>query len=370
MTARRLHRLHDEFGQSPWIDNLQRRSLTDGSLERLRDRGVRGLTSNPTIFHKAITGSDDYDEQFAQLIGAGLSTADAYWTMVVDDIRGACEVFAPVHESSDGGDGFVSVEVDPELAYDGTATLTAARDLHELIDRPNVMIKIPGTPVAPPAIRQMIAEGRSVNVTLIFSLERYRTVAETYVAGLEELARDPTADLASVASVASFFVSRVDTAVDALLDALGGDRARAQRGRAAIAQAHLAYRIYGEIFTSERFAALAARGARPQRLLWASTGTKDPGYSDVLYVDNLIGPNTVNTLPDPTLEAFDDHGRLHRTLDADPAQDDLVWSELSAIGIDMATVAQQLESEGVESFRASFAALLDDLGDKRTQLEH
>ena len=368
MSSARLQRLYDEFDQSPWIDNLQRRALLDGSLVRLRDGGVRGLTSNPTIFHKAISGSDHYDEQFADLIGSGLSTTDAYWAMVVDDILSACEVFGPVHESSSGRDGFVSVEVDPELAYDPDATLAAARRLHERLDRPNVMIKIPATEVARPAIRQMIAEGRSVNVTLIFSLDRYRAVAETYVDGLEDLARDPAADLSAVSSVASFFVSRVDTAVDARLDEIGTARAAGLRGRAALAQARLAYRIFGEVFSTDRFAALAARGARPQRLLWASTGTKDPSYSDVVYVDGLIGPDTVNTLPDQTLEAFADHGRLERTLDADIGREDAVWSALADVGIDMGIVADRLEADGVESFRASFIALLDDLERKRAAI--
>ncbi|MCU0259930.1 MAG: transaldolase, partial [Ilumatobacteraceae bacterium] len=331
----RLHQLADVHGQSPWLDNLARAYLTSGELERFRDRGVRGLTSNPTIFQKAIQGSADYDEQFRGLVGDGGSIVDGYWEMVTADIHGACDVFAPVHDATGGLDGYVSVEVDPGLAHDGPGTARAARELHERLARPNLMVKIPATAEGLPAIRQMIAEGRSINVTLIFSLDRYQQVMEAYLEGLEALAADPAADLSGVASVASFFVSRVDTEVDRRLEALGTEAALGLRGQAALAQARLAYRRFGEVFSGARWEALVARGARVQRPLWASTGTKNPAYSDVLYVDGLIGPHTVNTLPEATLEAFAEHGTLARTVDADPATTDATWARLDEVGIDM-----------------------------------
>lgn len=365
----RLNRLCNEFGQSPWLDNLQRSYLTSGELAVFRDRGVRGLTSNPTIFHKAITGSDDYDEQFARLVRNGSdSVVDHYWDLVIDDIHGACDVFHPTFVDSDGADGYVSVEVDPGLAHDGAGTEQAARALHERIDRPNLMVKIPATLAGLPAIERMIAEGRRVNVTLIFGLERYEAVMEAYLAGLEEFASDPDADLAGVASVASFFVSRADTEVDRRLESIGTDAALALRGQAAIAQARLAYRRFREVFSGPRWEALAARGARVQRPLWASTGTKNADYSDVVYVDGLIGPDTVNTLPEATLEAFADHGTLQRTIDADPDQTDRVWAGLADVGVDMADVAAVLESEGVDSFQNSFDELLTALGTKADEL--
>lgn len=353
-----LRRLHDEFGQSPWLDNLRRDYLTTGELARLVSRGVRGLTSNPTIFQKAIQGSNDYDIQFAELVKAGKSVNDVYWDLVLSDISGALDVFDDLFASSGGVDGFVSVEVDPNLAHDGPGTLSAARDLHDRVARPNVMIKIPATTQGLDPIRKMIAEGRSVNVTLIFSLDRYADVVEAYIAGLEDLAADPTADLARVASVASFFISRVDSEVDARLSAIGSEQTHELLGRAAIAQARLAYEIFVTRFGGPRWQRLAARGARPQRPLWASTSTKNPAYPDTLYVDQLIGPHSVNTLPDQTLEAFDDHGSLARTIDADLESAHATWAALAAAGIDMSDVAAKLEREGVASFRASFVELI------------
>lgn len=364
-----LIRLADEFGQSPWLDNLRRSYLTSGELAAMRDRGVRGLTSNPTIFQKAITGSDDYDHQFAALVRDRESTVvEDYWDLVVADIHGACDVFDPTWEGTGGLDGYVSVEVDPGLAHDSSGTEQAARELHERIARRNLMVKIPATEAGVPAIRAMIGEGRNVNVTLIFSLERYVAVMEAYLAGLEALAADPDADLSEVSSVASFFISRVDTEVDRRLEAIGTDAALALRGRAALTQGRLAYRAFRETFSGPRWEALAARGARVQRPLWASTGTKNAAYSDVLYVDGLIGPDTVNTLPEDTLEAFADHGTLSRTADADPAATDRDWAALHEVGIDMDDVAATLESEGVDSFQKSFDELIAALETKADEL--
>lgn len=363
----RLHRLSTEFGQSPWLDNLRRDYLTSGALAELRDRGVRGLTSNPTIFQKAIQGSADYDSQFRSLMTSGASVYEAYWAMVDSDIHGACDVFESVHRESSGDDGHVSVEVDPTLAHDGAGTEAAARSLHERLDRANVMVKIPATPEGLPAIEQMIAEGRNVNVTLIFSLERHQAVMDSYVRGLERLAADPAADLSCVASVASFFISRVDVEVDRRLDAIGTEQARSLRGRAAVAQARLAYAQFERTFSGPRWEALVERGARVQRPLWASTGRKNPAYSDVMYVDELIGPHTVNTLPEDTLEAFDDHGTLNRTIDADCDAARRTWNDLAEVGVALDDVAEGLERDGVAAFMSSFDDLLDTLRAKAAE---
>ena len=345
-----LTALFNEFGQSIWLDNLSRAHLNDGSLNARIAQGVRGLTSNPTIFAKAIQGSADYDEQFGALMAAGLAPVDAYWHMVIDDIQAACDAFAPLYESSDAVDGYVSVEVAPELSRNTSGTLSAARELHERVDRANVMIKIPATVEGLPAIQSMIAEGRSVNVTLIFGPERHQAVMEAYISGLEQLATNPDADLSRVASVASFFISRVDTEVDDRL----GDSGHELCGSAAIAQGRLAYTNFLDAFSGPRWEALAARGARVQRPLWASTGTKNPAYSDVLYVDELIGPDTVNTVPEATLDAFLDHGSSERTIDRDIAETSAVLDRLSSANIDLDDVAEKLERDGLASFAASF----------------
>lgn len=363
-----LHRLHSDGGQSPWLDNLRRGWITSGQLAAMRDRGVRGLTSNPTIFQKAIQGSADYDTQFTALVRDDASPLDAYWELVLRDIDSALDVFAPVYADSSGTDGFVSVEVDPSLADDTARTLQAARSLHERISRLNVMIKIPATSAGLPAIRTMIAEGRSVNVTLIFSLERYGAVLEAYVAGLEDRLDSGVQNLAVTASVGSFFISRVDTEVDRRLTEIGSDAALALRGKAAIAQARLAYQMFCDTFSGPRWDKLAAAGAQMQRPLWASTSTKNPAYRDTMYVDELIGPHTVNTLPDATLEAFDHHGCIARTLDADIAQAQHIWQAIAEIGVDHAAVAQQLEREGVNSFQKSFDELLAALTTKAAAL--
>ncbi|MEI8237947.1 MAG: transaldolase [Actinomycetota bacterium] len=360
----RLSHLYHEFGQSPWLDNLKRSYLTGGKLEHLIQSGIRGLTSNPTIFQKAIQGSPDYDEQFRELVAAGGTTLDHYWAMVLRDINDALQQFSELYHASYAGDGYVSVEVDPGLAHDGPATEAAARALHLQIDRPNLMVKIPGTEAGLPAIRQMFAEGRSINVTLIFSLDRYQKVMDAYVEGLEQYVATVNADAAKVASVASFFISRVDSEVDARLDAIGTPEALALKGKAAITQAKLAYQAFQRTFSGPRWDALADAGAAVQRPLWASTSTKNPAYPDTLYVDQLIGPDTVNTLPDATIEAFADHGHAARTIDLDVETAEAVWSGLTAVGVDMDDVAAKLERDGVASFQQSFDELLHALAEK------
>lgn len=362
-----LRRTYTDQGQSPWLDNLQRSYITSGKLAQLIDAGVRGLTSNPTIFQKAIQGSTDYDEQFSWEIQSGASPLDAYWSLVVKDINDALDVFADLYEHSDGVDGYVSVEVDPRLARDGEQTLMAARDLHERIGRSNVMIKIPATEEGLPAIEQMIAEGRNVNVTLIFSLERYQQVMDAYIAGLERrVALDlPISD---IHSVASFFISRVDNDIDALLTAHGADEALALRGTAAISQARLAYKAFQDTFSGPRWDALHGHGANVQRPLWASTSTKNPSYPDTLYVDQLIGPMTVNTIPESTLEAFADHGTVARTIDTDVDSAARSWESLSSFNVDVNAVARKLEDEGVASFIKSFEDLIEALNEKAASL--
>jgi len=364
----RLIRLYEEFGQSPWLDNLTRGFLTSGQLAEWRDGGIRGLTSNPTIFQKAISGSADYDEQFSGIATDGGPVLDDYWALVLSDINGACEVFDPLYEQSDGRDGFVSVEVDPGLAHDSAGTEAAARDLHERIGRRNLMVKIPATAEGIAPIRQMLSEGRNINITLIFSLERHQEVMDAYLDGLEAYAGLDASDLSKVASVASFFVSRVDTEVDRRLEAIGTPEALELRGKAAVAQAKLAYRQFSETFSGPRWEALASRGARVQRPLWASTSTKNPAYPDTLYVDELIGPDTVNTLPDATIEAFSDHGTLARRVDADVDEAEATWRRLGEVGVDLADVSDTLEREGVTNFEKSFAELLDALQAKAAEL--
>jgi transaldolase len=362
----RLIQLYEEQGQSPWLDNLTRGYLTSGQLASLRDGGIRGLTSNPTIFQKAIEGSPQYDDQFRTLVAKdGSAVIDDYWALVLQDIRGALDVFAPLYESSHGGDGFVSVEVAPDLAHDEEGTATAARNLHETIAKPNLLVKIPGTAEGVGAIRQMIGEGRSINVTLIFSLPRYGDVMEAYLSGLEAV----DGDLGGVHSVASFFISRVDTEVDRRLEAIGSPEALALRGKAAVAQGKLAYQQFRQTFSGPRWEALQARGANLQRPLWASTSTKNPAYPDTLYVDTLIGPDTVNTLPDATIEAFRDHGTVARTVDAGVDEAHAVWDDLAKVGVDMDDVAEQLEREGVSSFQKSFDELLGALTTKANELK-
>ena len=362
-----LHQLYAEAGQSPWIDNLSRDSIGSGRLADLVAEGIRGVTSNPTIFQKAMTGSDAYTADFARLVQTG-SVEQAFWEMAMADVAAALEILHPLYDQSGYSDGFVSLEVSPALAHDTAGTVKDARDFHERIDMPNLLVKIPATEAGVPAIRQMISEGRNINVTLIFSLERYDAVVEAYISGLEALA-SAGGDVSRVHSVASFFVSRVDTEVDRRLGAIGGDAALALRGKAAVAQAKLAYSLFVERFAGPRWDALRAKGAHVQRPLWASTSTKNPAYPDLLYVDTLIGPHTINTLPDATVAAFLDHGRVERTVDkgVDDARRHL--ETLAGEGVDMADVSRTLEEEGVAAFSKSYEELLQALQDKANELE-
>jgi len=359
----RLHDLFDRQGQSPWIDNLTRIGLQSGQLGQLMAQGVRGVTSNPTIFQKAMTGSAAYDDQFRELLRSK-SVEEAYWAMVFDDIRSALAAMRPVYDASDGVDGFVSLELAPALAHDGPASAETARSFHEGIGEPNLMVKIPGTAAGLPAVQQMIAEGRSINITLIFGIERYGAVIEAYLAGLE--ARQ--GDLSTIASVASFFISRVDTEVDRRLTEIGSAEALGLRGKVAVAQAQLAYQLFQERFAGPRWEALAARGARVQRPLWASTSTKNPAYPDLLYVDTLIGPDTVNTMPDATMDAVLDHGVIERTVDGAVDEAKAVIARTEALGVDLDDVAKTLEDEGVASFAKSFDELMQSLQDKANEL--
>jgi transaldolase len=356
----RLHDLYATQGQSPWIDNLSRPAIQDGGLQKLVDDGIRGVTSNPTIFQKAMTGSVAYDKQFQQLM-AHTSVEQAFWEMAIDDVADACAILRPIYDAS-GADGFVSLEVSPTLASDTEGTIKAARDLHERMRLPNLFVKIPATPEGVPAIEKMISEGRNINVTLMFSLSRYQEVIDAYLSGLETRAA-AGGDLGRVHSVASFFVSRVDTEVDRRLEA-AGQQDRGLEGKSAVAQARLAYRLFQQRFSGPRWEALAAKGAHPQRPLWASTSTKNPAYPDLLYVDDLIGSDTVNTMPDATVAAFLDHGIIARTVDADYQGAEAHLARLKDAGIDMDDVAQVLEEEGVASFTKSYEELLQALHDK------
>jgi transaldolase len=361
----RLTRLSKEQGQSPWIDNLTRPAIIEGGLHKRVEDGIRGVTSNPTIFQKAMTGSAAYEDQFRSLIARD-SVETAFWDMAIDDVVGACAILRPVHDDSGGTDGFVSLEVSPALANDTDKTIEAARNLHQRINLPNLFVKIPATEAGVPAIRKMISEGRNINVTLIFSLARYGEVIEAYLSGLEAFAA-AGGDLSTVHSVASFFVSRVDTEVDRRLAAIG-DVGAELAGKAAVAQAKLAYQLFVQQFGGTRWETLRSAGALPQRPLWASTSTKNPAYPDLLYVDNLIGPDSVNTMPDATIDAFIDHGRVARTVDANVEAAQAELTRLEEIGIDMADVSRVLEEEGVASFLKSWDELLQSLNDKANAL--
>jgi transaldolase len=362
----RLQDLYQQQGQSPWLDDLKRSYLRDGTLARMVNDGIRGVTSNPTIFAKAISGEDTYDGEFATLARKG-TVLDAYWRMVMDDVTDACGVLRATNDESGGTDGFVSLEVAPDLAHDTDGTVRAARWIHETVDRPNLMVKIPATAPGVPAIRTMIGAGRNINVTLIFGLARYDEVIEAYLSGLEALVA-AGGDPSRVSSVASFFVSRVDTETDRRLEAVGTDEAMALRGRAAVANAKLAYRMFQDRFSGHRWDALAAKGANVQRPLWASTSTKNPAYPDLLYVDTLIGPDTVNTMPEGTIAAFEDHGAVARTVDAGVDEAHATIDGLARVGVDFADVAKILEDEGVAAFAKSFDELIQALSDKANAL--
>jgi transaldolase len=352
-----MTRLHDlaAAGTSPWLDNIHRSWLRSGEFRRMVDEGVLGVTSNPTIFQKAIADTDDYDDAIASLAAEGASPADIFFELAIEDVREAADQLRHVYDETGHLDGFVSFELPPSMANDTEASVAAAPEFFGRIGRPNVFIKIPGTAEGTPAIEESIAAGINVNVTLLFSLEQYEAIHMAYIRGLERrlAAHQPIAD---VHSVASFFVSRVDTAVDALLP-----DDSPLRGRAAIANAKLAYRRFGEIVASERWQRLAAEGATVQRPLWASTGTKNADYSDVLYVDGLIGPDSVNTMPEGTIAAFQDHGTVARTVDANVAEAEADLAALDAAGVSLAEVTHQLELDGVKAFGASFDALVETI---------
>ena len=365
MTTSRLTDLFTVAGQSPWLDNLKREYIVNGDFSRVLASGIRGLTSNPTIFQKAIQGSALYDDQFHESVQRGLTTEETYWELVISDIVGALDIFGPLYVSSSGLDGFVSVEVSPDLAQDMDGTVAAAQELHDRIARPNVMIKVPATQACIPAIEEIISRGINVNVTLIFGLDRYQDVMDAYIRGLQRLSKTNPSKVQDVASVASFFISRVDSEVDKRLDANGNQEALDLRGKAAIAQAKIAYEMFEQTFSGDAWRSLAKLGAQVQRPLWASTSTKNPDYPDTMYVDELIGPHSVNTLPDATMDAFSDHGSIAETITSNVDEARKILDELNRLGIDMAAVAEQLEHDGVLSFQQSFNELLAVLEAKR-----
>ena len=358
-----IARLND-YGQSPWYDNLTRQLVQQGTLAAMIENdGIRGMTSNPTIFEKAMAGGEGYDEQLAELRGRGLAMDSIYWELVLADIRAAADVLRPTYDEQGGHDGFVSVEVAPDRAFDTDATVTQVHWLREQADRPNVLVKIPATAEGIPAIERCIADGISVNITLIFSLARYDEVIEAYLRGLEQLA-ERGGDVSTVASVASFFVSRVDTEADKRLP-----EDHPLRGRVAVANAKLAYQRFLQRFSGERWDALASKGARVQRPLWASTSTKNPAYSDTLYVDELVGRDTVNTLAQPSIDALRDHGDPQPdtiTEGVDDAQQ--VMADLAGAGVDYDDLTATIEREGVESFAKSYFDCLDTLEKRAAEL--
>jgi transaldolase len=366
MARSRLHELY-EAGVSPWIDSVSREMLDTGELARLmKEDAIVGVTSNPTIFQKALATGAWYDEQLGELLKTEDDPTEIFLQLAMEDIRRACDLMRPIWDGGQGEDGYVSLEVDPTLAYDREATFEQAIRLHEEVDRPNLFVKIPATVPGLAAIEDCIAKGKSINVTLIFSLERYAAVAEAYIRGLERLVAgggDPT----KVASVASFFVSRVDTEADRRLDELGGQATRL-KGKLAIANAKLAYRHWQEAFAGPRWEFLAAKGATSQRCLWASTSTKNPEYRDVMYVDELIGPKTVNTMPAETVAAFQDHGRVAQTITEGVPEARKLVERLAEVGVDYDDVVATLEAEGVQKFADSFQELLDGIRAKRSEL--
>ncbi|KGN32576.1 transaldolase [Knoellia sinensis KCTC 19936] len=349
-------------GVSIWLDDLSRERLTSGNLQEVIDtKGVVGVTTNPSIFQVALSDGEDYSEQVAELAAANASLDDAVTAMTTQDVRDACDVLMPVFEATKGLDGRVSIEVDPRLAHDTDQTIEQAKELSALVDRPNLLVKIPATVEGLPAITKVLAEGISVNVTLIFSLDRYRAVMNAHLAGLEQ-AKEAGKDISTLESVASFFVSRVDTEIDKRLDAIEGDKAeaaKALRGKAAIANARLAYQAYEEVFSTPRWKSLEAEGAKPQRPLWASTGVKDPAYPDTMYVTELVAPGTVNTMPEKTLDAVKDHGEITgNTIEGTYDEAAQVLDDLEGLGISYSDVTAQLEKEGVDKFEKSWEELL------------
>jgi transaldolase len=361
----RLHKL-SELGQSVWIDYLSRRLIHEGELERLmREDAVVGVTSNPTIFQKAIAEGDAYDAQLREVLAEEDDPKEVFLKLAVKDVQDACDLLRKVWDGGHGQDGYVSIEVDPNLAFDTDATIAEAQRLHDLVDKPNCFVKIPATEAGLPAIEEMIARGRNINVTLIFSLQRYAEVVEAFLRGLERLV-ESGGDPSKVASVASFFVSRVDTEADKRLDEAGAPDDL--KGKLAVANAKLAYQRYEELHSDSRWEALQAKGARTQRCLWASTSTKNPDYRDVMYVEDLIGPETVNTMPEETIQAFQDHGEVALTLEQDLDEAKRIFERVAEAGVDYDDVVATLEREGVQKFSDSFAELLDGVSAKRGEL--
>ncbi|PKW25254.1 transaldolase [Phycicoccus duodecadis] len=352
-------------GVSIWLDDLSRDRICSGNLQELiDDRGVVGVTTNPSIFQAALSEGHAYDEQVAELASKGRTVDEAVFALTTRDVHDACEIMKPVFERTGGEDGRVSIEVDPRLAHDTARTVAEAKELRAAVDQPNVFIKIPATVEGLPAISQVLAEGISVNVTLIFSLDRYRAVMNAFLTGLEQ-AREAGRDLSTIRSVASFFVSRVDAEVDKRLDAIGTDDASAVRGRAGLANARLAYQAYEEVFSTPRWSSLEAAGAHKQRPLWASTGVKDPAYPDTMYVTELVAPGTVNTMPEKTLEATADHGEIHGdAVTGAYAEAADVLDTLERLGISYSEVVDQLEREGVDKFEKAWGELLQGVQDE------
>jgi transaldolase len=364
MPKSRLHEL-TEHGQSVWLDYLSRDILENGKLAEMMDQdAVVGVTSNPTIFQKALASGDAYDDQLRELLEHEDDLKEIFLALSAEDVKGGLELLRPVYDATQGEDGYVSWEVDPEIAYDRERTYEEAKRLHEWIDEPNLFVKIPATAPGVGAIEDSVAAGRNINVTLIFSLQRHEEVMEAYVRGLERFAADG-GDLATVRSVASFFVSRVDTEADGRLEDIGRTDLA---GKLAIANAKLAYQNYKRVFSGDRWDGLAAKGAHPQRCLWASTSTKNPAYRDVMYVEELIGPSTVNTMPEETIRAFQDHGRVEDTLERDVDRAKQVLDDLRDAGIDYDDVTDTLEREGVQKFIDSFVDLKQGIANKRAVL--
>ena len=375
MPDNRLRQLHDA-GQSIWLDFIDRTILRNGDLvRRIRDDALTGMTSNPTIFEKALAEGSAYDDQL-RAAPDGFTAMELFELVETSDVRDACDLFAPVYQETKGGDGYVSIEVSPAAANDSRATVAEAQRLWAMVDRPNVMIKVPGTTEGALAVRTLIGAGINVNITLLFAIEAHASVIDAYFAGLEDRVKAGK-PIAGIASVASFFVSRVDSEVDKRLDALAAtlngaerDRVLALRGRAAIANAQMAYKLFRERFSGPRWRALAEAGADLQRPLWASTSTKNPAYRDVMYVEQLIGPDTVNTMPPATIDAFRDHGVVKRTVDADYAVAERTLADLAAVGIDLTDVTNKLLHEGLASFQKSFDSLTAGLTKKSASLGH
>ncbi len=359
----RLQKMN-ELGQAPWVDELTRDDIQDGGLEQMIEDGIVGVTSNPAIFQKAIGDSDLYDDQLQELAQKEDDPKEIFWQIAKRDIQDACDIFMPVHEKTNGQDGFISLEVQPDIAYDTQATIEEAQRLHEMVDRPNLFVKIPATIPGLIAIEEMISRGRSINVTLVFSLERYREVARAYIRGIQRLVENG-GDPSGVYSVASFFISRIDSEADDRLEELGADDLK---GRLAIDNGKLAYQAYKDIFGGSRWRELEEQGANKQRLLWASTSTKNPDYRDVLYVESLVGPETVNTMPKSTIEAVMDHAEIRPTLEEGAEEAKELFKRLREVGLDYEAVTDTLEREGIQKFADPFNQMLEEIEKKSSQL--